>query len=213
MALEVKDEPVASGGRRPPAGLLTYEQFLEWADEDTLAEWVDGEVVLMSPASLPHQDIAGFLAALFRFFVEEHDLGRVITAPFQMRLPNVRRGREPDLLFVGTENLARLMHNFLDGPADLVVEIVSPESVLRDRGEKFAEYEMEGVREYWMLDPDVQRTDFFTLGPDGRFERAHPDASGVYHSAVLPDFWIKLAWLWQRPLPPLRDVLREWDLR
>jgi Uma2 family endonuclease len=212
MALDIKEEPVA-GGRGAPSGPLTYEQFLEWANEDTFAEWVGGEVVLMSPASMPHQDLAGFLAAIFRFFVEEHNLGQVLTAPFQMRLRKARRGREPDLLFVAAENLARLTNTYLDGPADLVVEIVSPESVLRDRGEKYAEYEMEGVREYWMLDPDAQRTDFFMLGADGRYERAHPDVSGIYRSTVLPGFWINIGWLWQRPLPALRDVLRECELR
>jgi hypothetical protein len=86
---------------------------------------------MTSPAILPHQDLSLFLARLMAEFAEAHDLGRVLTAPFQMRLPNVRRGREPDLLFVATANLDRLRTNFLDGPTDLVVEIISPESLLR----------------------------------------------------------------------------------
>ena len=45
----------------PPARpKMTYEEFLAWADEDTLAEWVDGEVVMTSPASNRHQDLTAF---------------------------------------------------------------------------------------------------------------------------------------------------------
>lgn len=208
MAVELRPIRKKSVMPRSP---MTYEQFLEWADEDTLAEWVDGEVELMSPASVPHQDLAGFLAAIMRFFAEDHDAGRVLTAPFQMKLDNVRRGREPDVLFVAQENVSRLQRNFLDGPADLAVEVISPESVLRDRGAKYGEYEAGGVREYWVLDADERRADFFVLGDDGRYERARPDADGVYRSAVLAGFWLRVDWLWQTPLTTLRQILHGWE--
>ncbi len=184
---------------------MTYEEFLEWADEDTYAEWVDGRVELMSPASVEHQDISVFLTRLLAEFAEGHDAGKLLVAPFQMKLPpSVRRGREPDLLFITKEHLTRLKTNFLDGPADLVIEIVSPESVLSDRGEKYAEYEAGGVREYWILDLNSQRADFFVLDAEGRYQRATPDVEGKYGSAVLSGFWINVGWFWQSPLPPVR---------
>ncbi len=114
---------------------VPYEEFLARADEDTLAEWVQVEIHPYSPASRSHQDIAGFLYGLLRAYVERHRLGVVLPAPFQMKLS--RSGREPDLLFVAQEHLHRLHPTHLEGPADLVVEIVSPESAPRDRGEKF----------------------------------------------------------------------------
>ncbi len=198
--------------RAAPIRLLTYEEFLDWADEDTYAEWVDGKVEMSSPASLPHQDVAGFLGAIMRSFVEDTDAGKVLLAPFQMKLTDVRRGREPDLLFVAAENLDRLRQNFLDGPADLAVEIVSPESALRDRGAKYAEYEAGGVREYWVLDLDERRADFFVRGADGRYERAHPDTDGVYRATTPAGFRLDVTWLWQRPLPTLREALRRWEM-
>lgn len=217
MAVELKPQHRrsfnAAEARTPPPGPLTYDEFLDWADEDTYAEWVDGTVIMSSPASRPHQDLALFLARLTAEFVEHYDLGVVLPAPFQMKLTNVRRGREPDLLFVATENLPRLQNNFLDGPADLAVEIVSPESVARDREDKFAEYEAGGVREYWLLDPETPRADFFVRDANGRFAPAALDTNGAYHSTVLPGFWLCVGWLWQRPLPKLTNVLREWGLR
>ena len=190
---------------------LTYEEFLDWADEDTYAEWVDGKVERMSPASVVHQDISDFLSAIMRVSVEDLDAGKVLTAPFQMKLEALRRGREPDLLFVTKERLALLKGSFLDGPADLAVEIISPESALRDRGAKYAEYEAGGVREYWIIDADAHRTDFFVLDADGRYQRAREDVNGRYESAALPGFWMDLNWLWQTPLPTVRQVLREWE--
>lgn len=194
-----------------PSSPMTYEEFLDWADEDTLAEWVDGEVELMSPASASHQDLAGWIYRLLTQYIEDNGNGKALLAPFQMKLDTVRRGREPDLIFIASEHLSRLQRNYLDGPADIAVEVISPESVLRDRGAKYAEYEAGGVREYWILDLNERRADFFVLGADGRYERAHPDADGKYHSAVLPAFWLNVNWLWQQPLPTLRQILREWE--
>jgi len=184
---------------------MTYEEFLAWADEDTLAEWVDGEVVMYTPASKRHQDIADFLTSVMRAFVEQHKLGIVLSAPFQMKLEH---GREPDLLFVAWEHAGRLQETYLDGPADLVVEIVSPESAGRDRGEKFYEYAQGGVLEYWLIDPQMEQAEFYQL-KEGRYRVAFSGDEGRYQALVLPDFWLRVEWLWQDPLPAVEEVLLE----
>ena len=75
---------------------MSYEQFLEWADEDTLAEWQHGEVIMASPASDRHQDLVRFLVSVVGIYVETHGLGIIRPAPFHMKLEPA--GREPDLL-------------------------------------------------------------------------------------------------------------------
>jgi Uma2 family endonuclease len=195
---------ILSEGREPAPPRMTYEEFLEWADEDTLAEWVDGEVVMYTPASDRHQNLTRFLMSVLGIYVETRGLGVVRPAPFQMKL---ERGREPDLLFVAHEHLGRLKETHLEGPADLVVEIVSTDSIARDRGEKFYEYEAGGVQEYWLLDPDRRWAEFYRLGEDGRYRTAFTGAEGVYHSDVVLGFWLRVEWLWQEPLPhPLRAL-------
>ncbi len=184
---------------------MTYEEFLAWADEDTLAEWVDGEVVMYSPASKRHQEIGLLLGQVIGLHVEHSGAGRILLPPFQMKL--AQSGREPDLLFVAQEHLDRLKETYLDGPADLVVEIVSPESVGRDRGVKFYEYEQAGIPEYWLIDPQTKRAEFYQLTAANQYQLVQPDAEEVYRSAVLPDFWLRVEWLWQEPLPsPLRTL-------
>jgi len=186
---------------------MTYEEFPAWADEDTLAEWVDGEVVMCSPASRQHQEISLFLGQTVGRYVEQQGLGRVLLSPFQMKLQ--RSGREPDLLFLAQEHLKRLRQTHLDGPADLAVEIVSPESVGRDRGKKFYEYERAGIPEYWLIDPRTKRAEFYQLTAAGQYQLVLPDAEGIYCSAVLPGLWLRVEWLWQKPLPAVEDVLLE----
>jgi len=203
-------ESMALHAVRPlPKGRLTFDEFLAWADEETWAEWLDGEVVMVSPASDRHQDLRDFVAFPLRAFVEARGLGVVRTAPFLMRLPEVARGREPDILFISQARRGRLRATYLDGGADLVVEILSAESRLRDRGEKFAEYEAEGVHEYWLLDPENRRADFYRLDAEGRYQRIPPGPDGIYRSEVVPGFWLKVDWLWQEPLLPVLDILKE----
>jgi Uma2 family endonuclease len=185
---------------------LTYEEFLDWTDEDTLAEWVDGEVLMTSPASDRHQDLVRFLTSVVSIYVETHKLGIVRPAPFQMKLKH--SGREPDLLFVATEHLDRLKETYLDGPADLVVEIVSPESAGRDRGEKFYEYAQGGVPEYWLLDPQMEWAEFYQLTGE-RYRLALEGNEGEYRAPAVPGFWLRIEWLWREPLPEALRVLGE----
>ena len=186
---------------------MSYEQFLEWADEDTLAEWQNGEVIMASPASYRHQDLARFLLSVIGIYVETCNAGVIQTAPFQMKLAS--SGREPDLIFVAKSHLDRIKTSYLDGPADLVVEIISLESVERDRGTKFVEYEAAAIPEYWLIDPLRNWAEFYQLDDKGRYTPAFAGRQGTYDSPMLPGFSLRVDWLWQMPLPPVLDVLRE----
>ncbi len=190
----------------PPAP-VSFEEFLAWLDEDVWAEWVDGEVRLMSPASAEHQRVRDFLLKLIGLFLETHQLGELFSAPFLMRTPTRPSGREPDLLFISSEHADRIRETYLDGLADLVVEIVSPESDERDRGEKLVEYEAAAIPEYWLIDPLRREALFHQLRSDSRYHVAPIDAEGFYRSAVLSGFRLRVDWLWQRPLPPIAEVL------
>jgi Uma2 family endonuclease len=182
---------------------MTWEEFVEWCDEDTWAEWVDGEVIVFVPTSIAHAQLARFLLFLINLFAQVHHLGEVLAAPTLMRLPSRPSGREPDLLFVAREHLDRLRPTWIEGPADLVIEIVSPESEERDWETKRAEYAAAGIPEYWVLDRDKQDAAFFLLGADGQYHRAPLDEAGIFRSQVLPGFWLRVEWLWQSPTPDL----------
>src|SRR5437660_12435849 len=125
-----------------------------------------------------------------------------------MKLSTRPSGREPDLLVISKGKLSNLKQNYLDGPADMVVEIVSPDSQARDRGDKFYEYEEAGIPEYWILDQSRRRAEFYQFEGERTYKLIDPDENGVYRSKVLEGLWLKVDWLWQDPLPTLMLVLK-----
>jgi Uma2 family endonuclease len=195
--------------KAPPQGKISFEDFLAWADEDTHAEWEDGEVILTSPASRQHQDLSDWLTTILRIYVRKRNLGWTSSAPFLVLLQITQQGREPDFVFLKTENLSRLTETYLAGPPDLAVEIVSPDSVSRDRGRKFVEYESEGIPEYWLIDPIRRQAEFYHLGDDAHYHLSLPDAEGIYHSLSVAGFWLNVDWLWQEPLPDELEILSQ----
>jgi Uma2 family endonuclease len=190
---------------------MSYADFLESEFGEAAVEWVNGEVVMMAPVSDEHSDVQIFLLNLLGPFVEAHDLGKVRAEPFQMKTGPDLPGRSPDILFVAKRNLSRLKKTHLQGPANLVVEVISPGSQSVDRGDKYYEYEAGGVREYWLIDPKRKQAEFYVRGRDRHYHLA-PIDDGVFHSTVLKGLWLKVDWLWQNPRPSVLAVLKEWKL-
>jgi Uma2 family endonuclease len=188
---------------------MTYEEYLTQVDEDAHAEWVDGEVVRFMPPTARHQDVVGVLLSLLSIYARLRGLGRVFVAPFEMHVSD-RSSREPDVLFVATEHADRLTPERLDGPADLVIEVISNDSVGRDRGDKFYEYQEARVPEYWLFDPrsGKERTDVYRLTAGGIYQAVLPDTEGRFHATVVPGFWIDPRWVQEDPLPDALTLLR-----
>jgi Uma2 family endonuclease len=118
----------------------------------------------------------------------------------------------PDLIFVAAENSVTITQTEIDGAPDLVVEIVSPDSVERDWRDKYFEYEKAKIREYWVIDPLSKRFQMYCLNAKGKFV-AQPLEKGILKSNVLPKFWLKAEWLWQEPLPNVVAVAKELKIR
>jgi Uma2 family endonuclease len=178
-----------------------------------LAEWKEGEVILTMPAKEEHQRVVTLLVTLLNLFIGLRQAGVVLEAPFEVRLGPDGPSREPDILFVASSNLGRLSRDRLVGGPDLAVEVISDDSVGRDRGDKFYEYQDAGVREYWIVDPRPRRhrLDAFALDEQGVYGPLLPDDAGRVRSRILPGFWVHPEWLWEEPalspLPLLAEML------
>jgi Uma2 family endonuclease len=190
---------------------MSFDEFMT-AYDGRFAEWVGGEVIEFMTASDAHQGILNFLAGLITLYVKLLNMGVVRTAPYAMRATPGGPVREPDLLYLANENASRRTKRFLQGPADLIVEIVSNESVRRDRDDKYHEYAHAGVREYWVIDSrdDRRRADFFRLLPVGRYELFATEDDERVESSVVAGFWLRPAWLWEveerDPLATLMEI-------
>jgi Uma2 family endonuclease len=194
---------------------MTFEEYRAWAVEHPHSEWVEGEVVEFMSAKMRHALVVSFLIRLFGAFVELRQLGVVLGDPFAMLIRSgngePRLTRQPDVLVVLSKNEDRLMDEWLEGPADLVIEVVSDDSERRDRRDKLAQYAEVGVPEYWLVESRSgrSRTELFVRNLAGEYERVLPDADGRLHSMVLPGFWLKEAWLAAARLPDVEDALEE----
>jgi Uma2 family endonuclease len=109
--------------------------------------------------------------------------------------------RKPDLMFIANSNLHRLHDTYLEGPADICIEVISPGSVDVDHGDKFSEYERGKVPEYWIIDPLRDESRFYRLKDKGIYLPQKTDENGNYWTSVLPDFALHVPTLWLEKLP------------
>ncbi len=163
-------------------------------------EWVQGVVIRVSPESLRHALLVKYLSHLLDAYFALNPVGRALSAPFVMRLESAGTFREPDVQVVLHDNPGELTTTAQVGPADICIEVVSPESVARDYGDKFAEYEGAGVREYWIIDPLRQRAVFNRL-QGAVYTAALPDEAAIYHTPLLPRLALHVPTLWAEDLP------------
>jgi Uma2 family endonuclease len=179
---------------------LTFEEFLTQFAE-VHAEYHMGNVEVIVTNNTQHQEIIMFLVALLRQVLGLRKLGRLMLAGVPMKLHGDLPKREPDLMIIFNKNADRIKATYVDGPADIVIEIVSPESDERDHGPKLLDYEAAGVGEYWLFDPLREEADVYALEPSGRFRRLAKDEKGRIVSRLLTGFALDPAILWRDRLP------------
>ncbi len=185
---------------KPPVVVTSFEDYLERYAHDYF-ELVEGQVVKMSPISAVHDAIAFYLRLLLTAYFELRPIGVVKSGPFVMKLATINVSREPDLQVILKSNPGQLTETFMNGPADICIEVVSPESVARDHGEKFQEYEKGKVPEYWIVDPLHRECRFYRLDDKGHYARFTEDEHGLYRTPALPDLALHVPTLWQDELP------------
>ena len=115
---------------------------------------------------------------MLRAHVREHQLGIVISAPFEVRLPGIARVVQPDVLFIASEQVPRPGAVGFTGAPDLVVEVLSRATARTDKVVKFSAYERAGVHEYWLVDPRTRSVEVYSLSEEGTYEMAGQYTSG-----------------------------------
>jgi Uma2 family endonuclease len=140
--------------------------YIESLPEGDRAELIDGVVFDTSAPSRIHQEIVSGLNYLIRDHIERHGGScRVYPAPFAVYpLSDDRNYVEPDVSVICDKD--KLNDRGCSGAPDLVIEVVSPTSRWMDYFRKTALYSRAGVREYWIVDPDKERTTVYRFEED-----------------------------------------------
>ncbi|MBI4566033.1 MAG: Uma2 family endonuclease [Planctomycetes bacterium] len=172
----------------------TIDDFMK-LPEGALAELIDGEILMSPTPKVRHQEITLNLTVLLRDHVRSRGLGRVIISPMDVHLPSGNIV-EPDVIFISRRNES-IIQDWIRGVPDLLIEVVSPTGVERDRLVKRDLYARNGVPEYWIVDPTEESVELLLLkegryAPHGYFLKT----DGV-RSSVLPQLELPVASIFQ----------------
>ena len=159
-----------------------------------------------SPVSLRHANLLNFFDRLLAAYIEVKKLGVLYREVVAVRL-SVRNVFLPDLAYFTREQVARLAPTYAPMAPTFVLEALSPGTEDRDLGPKFAEYEVHGVQEYWVLDPQNLDHRFFRL--EGEILTEFGQGADVVPARAIPGFWVKRAWLNPEALPEVAPSLAE----
>jgi Uma2 family endonuclease len=166
------------------------QQFYATITEQEKAEFINGEVVVQSPAKFEHTDTSGNLLVLLRTYVQIHNLGFV--GAEKMLISLTRNDYEPDICFFGSAKAAQFTPKQMQFPApDLIVEVLSPSTEEKDRGLKCEDYAAHGVREYWLVDPATQTVEQYLL-QDDTYQLLTKARSGTIASVAVHGFDIPI---------------------
>lgn len=159
-----------------------------------------------SPVNLRHARLLNFMDRLLGGYVEHEDLGELHRESVAIRL-SVRETFLPDLAFFTKTQVARLAPTHAPLAPAFVLEALSPSTAHNDTGRKFAAYELHGVQEYWILDPEELAHHFYRREGDMLVEVAvgveRVDAASIH------GFWVKRSWLNPGKLPSVSSCLAE----
>ena len=198
-ALEATLEPLRHSPRLPDIVEALQMQLSDEAQrrrkfyedmDDRKMEFIDGEVVLHSPARNQHLVAKKNLVHLLDIYVNARGLGAVRDEKCLCVFP--RNDYEPDIVFFGAGKAAALRPKTMKFPApDLAVEILSDSTASRDRGVKFEDYAAHGVAEYWIIDADSETVEQYLARGDS-FELAMKSKTGFIESPVVAGFRIPI---------------------
>lgn len=179
---------------------LTYDDLLAMPDDGLRHEIIDGVLYVSPSPGTPHQFTVGKLHQAIANYLDEHPVGELYLAPFDVVFTKCDVV-EPDLLFIRAERLSVLTERNVTGAPDLVIEILSPSTRRVDLTLKRDLFERQGVREYWVVDPveatiDIHRQRGPALAVVGTLTKA---AGDVITSPLLPGFEVALSRLFRSP--------------
>lgn len=202
--------------RAEPPYLLRWlgagpELFEDLSTEDFRCEYLNGDVIVHSPATPHHEDVGSFVLCLMRNFAAKHSLGLVLSSNTLMQVGEWRLC--PDVSFLAAAHNDRIQKDRVVGPMDLVNEVLSKSTRSYDLGEKRSCYREAGVPEIWFVDLAKRELVIDALTTAGTSERGEYETrvltQGRWNSRALPGFWIDAEWLWSDPLPNDFDCLTQ----
>ncbi|WP_419161627.1 Uma2 family endonuclease [Candidatus Palauibacter sp.] len=154
-----------------PLPSITWQDVQQMPDDGNRYEAIEGELYMTPAPSIRHHRLSRRLYDALKPLLPDPGHGELFWAPVGVQFPLTGEGVQPDLMFVSNERRGMVGEAGILGAPDLVVEILSPSTASRDRGIKLRLYRRQGVREYWIVDPDEEAVDVWCFGEAPERER------------------------------------------
>jgi Uma2 family endonuclease len=167
----------------PTTYLLTADELFNFPDDGKRREIIEGVLYVAAAPSRLHQKVLSRLHLLVGNLVEETKSGEAYFSPVDVRF-SAHDLVQPDLIYIRRERLHLYRGHIMDGPPDVVMEVISPSNRGYDLTEKARLYEKYAVPEYWVFDPENRKITHLVL-IDGRHAIVEP-VDGIYRSTVIP---------------------------
>lgn len=140
---------------------LTYTDYAAMSDEKRY-ELIEGDLYMVPAPGFYHQVVSRNIEMALWEFVKSRRLGVVVDAPVDIVF-TPEDVVQPDILFISNERRSIITEKYLSGAPDLIVEILSPSSLERDKLVKRNLYAKHGVKEYWIVDPVGKQVEVLLL--------------------------------------------------
>jgi len=164
--------------------LYTWHDIKDLPESAGRTEIVDGDLIMSPSPGGNHQSICTELGIEVGLFIRKHRLGKFFSSPFHTIL-DTHVHYEPDLCFVSKNRVHIIQESYINGPPDLIIEVISEANRTHDTVVKFAHYEKYGVKEYWLVDQRDRLISVHSLR-NSKYERLGVFAPGdSLHSEVL----------------------------
>jgi len=147
---------------RRPARPVSADLFFQIPEGPPYYQLIQGIIVMSPSPSFFHQQIVGYLHRKIGSYLDDHPLGVVVVSPCDVRLDD-QTVFDPDIFFVRKSNLRVVIDRTVEGPPDLVIEVLSPSNAREDREFKRQAYARAGVEEMWIVDPEARAIEVHSL--------------------------------------------------
>jgi len=146
---------------------FTYNDYLAYTEHsDKRYELVEGELNMVPSPSFQHQKVLGRLFTILNNYVLKNNIGELVIAPIDLYIDDIST-LQPDIVFISKEKSYIIENNRINGSPDLVIEIISPSTVIRDRDIKKKLYARAEIMEYWIVEPDKKEVEVYNLSEEG----------------------------------------------
>ena len=172
---------------RPSAPPLTVEHYRNLPETGPRYQLIDGDLYVAPAPNRFHQDISRNLEFLLMKYLEEHPVGVLYHAPFDVYLTETDVF-QPDILIVLNERRHILTEDGAEGCPDFIVEILSPKTRRLDLENKMRTYARQGVEELWIVDPDSLQFHVYQFSKDLSNPVAKFQVGDVLTTPLFPGF-------------------------